>query len=422
MVGFPIQTLQKSSYYYIELQIVEAYSYDFDINKEPSEGLLDDVTFQYDLNYSNIKQASGQLVISKSIKWVFLTSSYLELLENNKLGPYADISFLHMVMKTYKIILPAIAIKKDNINILNYSFNCKKPSNLKQVRHINNKHNYGTLSFYFNSNPQYQLQIKPKMFITTNFNLEIKNPIILTTNFSDKGFYHIFSKKIMKNMIVGGKSRLDEVFKFSGNNINTANIVPIRIKRYLVSHFPKVKDYYYDDKETILRKILIFNNNFDLQQNTSLNINENLSKFYQNNKIPAFLLRNKKNIDEYYLEFYSTIYNSIVNKIVLNDEIGKNQFDLPRFECFHFNINIPFNFQTFFKYDINLKFIEESSEPIIGGPYHSIFIKKLIRNNSENWVTTTNFSLTYNEILKFYSSDNFSFIDYKYLIHSQIKV
>ncbi|WP_339040509.1 hypothetical protein [Spiroplasma endosymbiont of Apeira syringaria] len=83
VVGFPIQTLQKSSYYYIELQIVEAYSYDFDINKEPSEGLLDDVTFQYDLNYSSIKQASGQLVISKSIKWVFLTSSYLELLENN---------------------------------------------------------------------------------------------------------------------------------------------------------------------------------------------------------------------------------------------------------------------------------------------------------------------------------------------------
>lgn len=46
----------------------------------------------------------------------------------------------------------------------------------------------------------------------------------------------------MKNMIVGGKSRLDEVFKFSGNNINTANIVPIKIKRYLVSHFPKVKE------------------------------------------------------------------------------------------------------------------------------------------------------------------------------------
>lgn len=102
-----------------------------------------------------------------------------------------------------------------------------------------------------------------------------------------------------------------------------------------------------------------------------------------------------KKIDEYYLEFYSTIYNTIINKIILNDEIVKNQFDLPSFEGFHFNINIPFNFQTFFKYDINLKFIEESSEPIIGGPYHSIFIKKLIRNNSENWVTTTNFSLTY---------------------------
>lgn len=53
-----------------------------------------------------------------------------------------------MVMKTYKIILPAIAIKKDNVNILNYSFNCKKPSNLKEIRHINNKHNYGSLSFY----------------------------------------------------------------------------------------------------------------------------------------------------------------------------------------------------------------------------------------------------------------------------------
>ncbi|WP_342273030.1 hypothetical protein [Spiroplasma endosymbiont of Acasis viretata] len=55
--------MQKSSYYYIELQIVEAYSYDFDINKEPSEGLLDDVTFQYDLNYSSMPLATCHLAL-----------------------------------------------------------------------------------------------------------------------------------------------------------------------------------------------------------------------------------------------------------------------------------------------------------------------------------------------------------------------
>lgn len=418
VVGFPMQNSQKTSYYYIELQILEAYCYDFDSIKEQREGVLNDVIFQYDIN----KQTNGQLVISKSIRWVYYVPLFFELLENDKVDPYTDVIYFHMCMKTYKIILPAIAINRDSINVLTYSFNSKQPTNLKRDRHINNKHNYGSLSFYFNNNPQYQLQIKPKMFATTNFNLEIKNPIILTTNFNDNIFYPFFSKIIIKNITIGGKSRLDEVFAFSGNNINTTKIVPLKLQHYLVPHFPKV-NYWYDDKETILHKILTFYNNFNLQQNTSLNINEETSKFYQNNKIPAFLLRDnniKDNIEQYFLEFNSTIYNNVINKMALNDEIEKNQFDLPWFESFHFNINIPFNFQTFFKYNINLKFIEESNEPIIGDEYHSISIQKLIKS-TEDWVITTNFSLTYDEILKFYSSDSFRFIDYKNLNHSQVK-
>ncbi|WP_425381109.1 hypothetical protein [Spiroplasma endosymbiont of Polydrusus pterygomalis] len=420
VVGFPMQNSQKTSYYYIELQVLEAYCYDFKNTKEQHQGLLNDVTFQYDIN----KQANGQLVISKSIQWIFFTSLFFKLLENDKVDHrYTNITELHMFMKTYKIILPAIAINKDSINILSYSFNGKQPANLKSIRHINNKHNYGSLSFYFNNNPQYQLQIKPSMFVTTNFNLEVKNPIILTTNFSDNCYYPILSKTVIKNITVGGKSRLDEVFTFSGNNINTTNIVPLKIKHYLISHFPKI-EYWFDDKETILHKILVFYNNFNLQQNTSLNINEETSKFYQNNKIPAFLLRDnniKDNIDQYFLEFDSTIYNSTINKIAINDEMAKNQFDLPWFESFHFKINIPFNFQTFFRYSINLKVIEESNEPIIGNGYHSIFIQKLIKNR-ENWVVATNFILNYDEILKFYSSDSFSFTDYKNLNHNQGKL
>lgn len=414
VVGFPMQNLQKTSYYYIELQILEAYCYDFDNVKEQHKGLLNDVTFQYDVN----KQVSGQLVISKSIQWIFFISLFFKLLENDKTSPYVNVTELHMFMKTYRIILPAIAINKDSINVLSYSFNGKQPTNLKRDLHINNKHNYGSLSFYFNNNPQYQLQIKPSMFATTNFNLEVKNPIILTTNFSDDIYYPIFSKTVIKNITIGGKSRLDEVFAFSGNNINTTNIVPLKMKHYLISYFPKI-NYWFDDKETILHKILAFYNNFNLQQNTSLNINEETLKFYQSNKIPAFLLRDN-NIDEYLLEFDSTIYNSVINKMSFNDEIAKNQFDLPWFESFHFNISIPFDFQTFFRYSINLKFIEESNEPIIGDRYHCIFIQKLIKN-SENWVVTANFSLNYDQILKFYSSDSFSFIDYKNLNDSQVK-
>lgn len=358
VVGFPMENSQKTSYYYIELQIIEEYCYDFDIAKEKHEGLLNDVIFQYDLNYSNIKQASGQLIISKSMQWVVHTSLYFELLENSKVAPYVDVATFHMLMKTYKIILPATAIKKEALNILNYSFNSQKPTNVKTIRHLNNNHNYGALSFYFNNNPQYQLQIKPRIFDTTNFNLEIKNPIILTTNFSDEICYPMLSKTVIKNLIIGGKSILDEVFAFSGNNINSTNVVPIKMKHYLLSHFQNI-EHWYDDKETILHKILIFNNNFDLQQKTLLNINEETSQFYQNNKIPAYLLHDKNNsLDEYYLAFNSAIYNSNTNKIALNDEISKNQFDWPWFESFHFNINIPFNFQTFFAYDINLKFIE----------------------------------------------------------------
>lgn len=423
VVGFPIQNSQKTSYYYIELQILEAYCCDLDFDMEKSGGLLSDVMFQYDLNYSNIKQANGQIMISKSIKWTILSALYLELLENDKSNQYINVPYYHLMMKSYKIILPAAAINKDSVNILNYSFNNKEPTNLKAIRHINNKHNYGSLNFYFNNNPQYQLQIKPKIFTTTNFNLEVKNPIILTTNFADK-IYSVFSKNVIKNLIIGGKSRLDEVFAFSGNNINTINIVPIKIKHYLVSHFPKIENWNDDKKEEILHKILVFNNNFDLQQNTSLNINEENSKFYQNNKIPAFLFRDnnfKDDIVEYYLKFNSNIYDNITNKIVLNDEVLPNQFVLPWFESFHFNISIPFNFQTFFNYDVTLKFIEESKEAIIGGLNNAIAIQKLTKNSNENWITTTNFSLTYDEILKFYSSNNFSFVNYQHLNH-QTKV
>lgn len=420
VVGFPMENAQKTSYYYLELEVFEAYCYDLDTKNE-YDGLLNDVTFQYDLNYSNIERASGQILISKSIKWVVLRKLFLELLENNKMPPYTDVAYFHMWMKVYKIILPAAAIKKDSVNILHYSFNGKTPANLKMIRHINNKHNYGALSFYFNSNPCYQLQIKPSMFMQTNFNLEIKNPIILTTDFKDN-LYCCFSDTVIKNKTIGGKSKLDEVFTFSGNNINTSSIIPIKITHYLLSYFPVI-NYWYDDKEEILNKILAFNNNFSLQQSTNLNIDEAENhQFYQNNKIPAFLWRDNKikdNFDEYYLIFTSNTYNNITNKITLNDEIAKNKFDLPWFKSFYFKINIPFKFQTFFNYNINLKFIEASDEPIIGNSYNSISIRKLTNKNIEDWATTTTFSLSYDEIVKFYSS-NFTFIDYKYL-NSQVE-
>lgn len=413
VVGFPMQNPQKTSYYYIELQVVETYCYDFENNKEQKEGLLQDVTFQYDIN----KKSNGQLLISKSIKWVFFTSLFFQLFENNKVDHrYDNIIEVHMFSEIFKLILPVKVINKDSINVLSYSFNSKQPTNVKSDRHINNKHNYGSLSFYFNSNPQYQLQIKPSVFATTNFSLEIKNPIILTTNFTDDLYYPIFTKTAIKNITISGKSRLDEVFSFSGNNINITNIVPLKMKHYLISHFRKI-EYWFSDQEAILHKILIFYNNFNLQQNTALNINEKVSNFFQNNKISAFLLRDNNSnddIDQYSLVFDSAIYNSTINKIVVNNEIAKNQFDLPWFDSFYFKINIPFNFDTFFSYNINLKFIEESNEPIIGNGYHSIYIQKIIKK-SENWVTTASFSLNYDQILKFYSSDNFDFVDYKNL-------
>ncbi|WP_375317385.1 hypothetical protein [Spiroplasma endosymbiont of Virgichneumon dumeticola] len=105
----------------------------------------------------------------------------------------------------------------------------------------------------------------------------------------------------------------------------------------------------------------------------------------------------------------------ITNTIFSNDEIPKNQFDLPLFDKFHFEVNIPLTFQTFFKYDVNIKFVENSDQPIIGNDYIKVTIQKLTKNNDEQWIQNQTITLRYEEILRFYSSGAFTYADYEHL-------
>lgn len=139
-------------------------------------------------------------------------------------------------------------------------------------------------------------------------------------------------------------------------------------------------------KKTNLEKIIFFHSNFNLAQNTNLNISEQNSKFYQDKKVDVALINDfhssfKSNDgffqEKYQLQYTSSVIDSITGTIFANDEIPKNKFDLPLFDKFHFEVNIPLTFQTFFKYDVNIKFIENSQEPIIGN-YYSILGVKLI--------------------------------------------
>lgn len=177
-------------------------------------------------------------------------------------------------------------------------------------------------------------------------------------------------------------------------------------------------------KKTNLEKIIFFHSNFNLAQNTNLNISEQNSKFYQDKKVDAALINDfhssfKSNDgffqEKYQLQYTSSVIDSITGTIFANDEIPKNKFDLPLFDKFHFEVNIPLTFQTFFKYDVNIKFIENSQEPIIGNYYSKITIQKLTKDNDEQWIENQVISLKYEEILRFYSLDSFTYADYEHL-------
>lgn len=408
VVGFPITNAEKTTYYYIELTVQKGYG--MSSNSVPAKNnILKNVIFQYDVNYSDVQGARGSFSISTSVTYKKDKGQYNKnatLIDNNL--PLLPGRIDNLNLNTYKIMIPTTAIKKDSLNVLNYNFTSAKPSNINDAFYVSDN-NYGSLSFYFNQNPLYQLLIKPSVFTSDIFNLEINNPIVLKTDLSD------FQSPILSCRLIG-KPKFNEKFKITGNNLNNSNIVPIKI-----SHIVEILDY---SKIYELQKIIFFHNNFYLEQNTSLNILEENTKFYQDKKLDAMLVKDFDSIyipnnyiseENYKLQYTSNIYNSVTNTISFNDEVSKNQFDLPLFDKFNFNVNIPLTFQTFFKYDVNIKFVENSDQPIIGNDYSQVTIQKLTKDNNEQWTQMQNITLSYEEILRFYSSDSFTYADYEHL-------
>jgi len=419
IVGFPIANVQQTANYYLQFNIVGFYLKQFPGKSFFNTRItIDNIIFQYDLNYSATPGARGQIAIGPF-------GLYFNI--NNKNFSNNSYTFdigQKIINVNYKILLPVKAIKKNGINTLNYSFNAKNTAN--HTSWLGNDYwktadnNYGSVSFSFNENPQYQLQIIPAMFTNKNFILAIKNPIILQTNITlDKdNDFKALDKPNLSNLVVGSIAAVNEIFEISGNNINTISTIPLKVKRYFA-----LADVTKPYNAKILQEILAFHNNFTLEQNTTL-INDDDNKFYTSNKTPARLvadhclnpepdLINRK--EEYHLEFDSNLYDEKTNKINLNQEGLKNQFNLPWFDNFAFHINIPLTFQTFFKYDIVLKLIEKSESSIIGEYDSLISIQKVAKDQQAKWVKSTNIILTYDEILRFYSSHNFTFADYQHL-------
>ncbi len=183
-MGFPITNAEKTSYYYIELTVQKGYgmleSYD-----NPANNILKNVIFQYDVNYSDVQQARGSINISTSFTYQKdngAGNKNATLFDNNLtpiVGHIANAD--NLFWNTYKIMIPIKAIKSDDVNVLNYSFTSDKPSDIKDALYVSNN-NYGSLNFYFNQNPLYQLTITPSIFSNNIFNLEINNTIVLKTN------------------------------------------------------------------------------------------------------------------------------------------------------------------------------------------------------------------------------------------------
>lgn len=416
LITFPLKNAQNTKYYYLEFIL---NNWIIDNLKTTETGIINNVILQYDLNYSDIPTARGSITISDAILYKIRSSSSYIIVDD--LLDYRMVDLLDNIMpankdtskkpslfdRAYKILLPPKAVKLNALNTLHYSFKSRKlTGDSYQIA----QNNFGTINFYVNDNPKYELIITPQLFNSTKFILEIKNPIILGTDIRNIKKYNALN-------ILRGTNILDEVFIISGSNINNTTLVPFKIIRLISTNK-------YLSRE--LKKIIGFNNNFNLQQSTNLNIVEENSNFYKSNNIKANLKDTTTNLqkdcydiiscpEEYALQFSSNVYDLMQDKIKINEEIAHNKFDLPLYDKFDFRINILLTFHTFFKYDINLKLIQQSNTPIIGDKNSLITIESLTKNNKEQWVQATNISLSYEEILKFYSSDSFTYSDYERL-------
>lgn len=197
----------------------------YHLNLEPKNNILKNAIFQYDVNYSDIQEARGSISISTSVTYRKDngTGNKNATLFDNNLTPIVGhiANDDNLFWNTYKIMIPIKAIKKDDVNVLNYSFIRDKPSNINDTFYVSDN-NYGTLNFYFNSNPLYQFTITPSIFSNNIFSLEINNPIVLKTNIDD------FQKPLFTCKLLG-KPQINESFEITGNNIYNGNIVPIII-------------------------------------------------------------------------------------------------------------------------------------------------------------------------------------------------
>ncbi|WP_342276598.1 hypothetical protein [Spiroplasma endosymbiont of Nebria brevicollis] len=192
VVGFPIANAEKTAYYYIELTVQKGYGMSSSY-VEPKNNILKNVIFQYDINYSDVQEARGSISISTSVTYQKdngAGNKNATLFDNNLTPIVGHIGNAdNLFWNTYKIMIPVKTINKDDVNVLNYSFTSDKPSNINDAFYVSDN-NYGTLSFYFNQNPLYQLTITPSIFSNNIFNLEINNPIVLRTNIDDFQNFH----------------------------------------------------------------------------------------------------------------------------------------------------------------------------------------------------------------------------------------
>lgn len=430
LITTPVLSAENESCYELFFQVAYIYN---KFSEKKTRGNLANLIFQYDLNFSKETEGRGQIALFSSIQFILFPGKNIaiSIVDSSSLKKHESAQFLPSLnLKIFKILLPIKAVKKDDINVLHYSFNGEKdyipgPRNIYANKnlHIDNKNNSGTLSFYINDNPNYQLQSIPKILSKEINILTIKNPLVFQTFIPIINNEYYFS--LGKNPdygLVYGQSLIDECFNFIFNNLNSLSSFPLKIQYYLKNN----KDDIIWDTQKILDKMsnfLFHQSEFNLQQAIAMEITDKNNNIGVK-KIDAILkvnnvkspILNYINFQEYLLQLNNETYSPITNQVV-------NDFPFPYDEKLDFFVNIPLKFVTFFKYNINFTVVEHTNSPIIGEKNNLIKTEVNSKNTSDVvWVKKDKILLSYDQIKQFYIDKNFNFEDYESLINEGEKI
>lgn len=421
LISAPIKSAENTNFYELLLQISyfywENYSHSSNIL-----GVIYNLIFQYDLNYSKVTTARGQIKLFNDLEILSTKNSAVSGQINTKVASKNSKQDMPLAnQKIFKILLPVKAINKNDINVLHYSFNASKRKsffnmdfNTNTNLHVNNDDNSGTLDFNINNQPQYHISTAPEILSKKINILTIENPLIFQTfipRFNNS--YNLISNKNLA--ITWGyldcQPLITENFTFLYNNLNSLAVIPFKVQYYL--KIAQIKNFYFQNSVLkALKNFIIHQGEFNLQQNPTIDIlktkNLKIKKIITTLTINNYVNDDIHNLNfqEYLFKINDQSYNPFSKKFV-------NDFLDLYHEKLDFVAHINFKFKTFFDFNVDIDFFEHSSIAIIGeenSMINTIITKQKFKNIK--WMESDNIVLSYSQIKQYYLNDNFNFDEY----------